>query len=121
MRGKLAAGLATVALFPCAALASVSDDLVFCSKLANAKERISCYDAAARIAAAASSHSAPNSQPILVTRQVADHAMAAPIAPTHNRFDGAFLAVGGGYGIANPRTVNPASILFSNTDQVSAQ
>ena len=46
MRIVVTAALAVGFVLP--ALAEVSSDLLFCSKLSNQRERIACYDAAAR-------------------------------------------------------------------------
>jgi hypothetical protein len=102
--------------------AGVSDDLVFCSKLGNPKERIACYDAAARIAARPTPTTTPARSNILATQEAADHPIAPATAPTRNSsFDGAFFSIGGGYGVANPRTVNLTSAGFGASDQVTAR
>jgi opacity protein-like surface antigen len=95
-------------VLPSSAGAAVNDNLFFCSKLANSKERIACYDAAARIAAMSGS-TADHTQlrRPLVSRPVADAPIAAAVyePPTRSRFEGWYAAVGGGYGVTGPRQV----------------
>lgn len=108
MQTKLALAALALANLPFAAHAAVSDDLVFCSKLNSPKERIACYDAAARIAARGTVAAQAPAPARMVTKQAADHpgstAVAEPIE--RNRFQGAFATIGGSYGISSPRSAS---------------
>jgi hypothetical protein len=117
MRGLLAAGVATIAAFQSPARAGVSDDLVFCSKLTSAKERISCYDAAARIAANAGRidqtpqrRPAPATPSPITTQEVAAHPVST--LERTNPFQGLYAAIGGSYGFSSPRSAHVFSSNF---------
>src|ERR1044072_2634298 len=98
MHTKLALAALALANLPFAAHAAVSDDLVFCSKLTSPKERIACYDAAARIAARGTPGAQPPTAAIaparMVTKNAADHPAAyAPPPPERRPFHGAYVAI----------------------------
>jgi len=104
----LAASITTIAIFQEPALAGVSDDLIFCSKLSNSKERIACYDAAARIAANAAGGrgragvappSAMVSTPTASIDAVPYKALPQQVATP---FQGAYASIGGAYGLGSP-------------------
>src|SRR5256885_10759584 len=83
-----------------ASRAEPSADLVFCSKMPSARERISCYDAAARIAAT-------SRQPTIAVAPVAAKSPSlAPEGPAVvidvPRFQGFYAALGGSYGLGAP-------------------
>src|SRR5436309_759116 len=107
------------------ALADVSADLVFCSKQANPRERIACYDAAARIAASATTvRVARRTGPALITTPVADTPAPPAYMPAveKNPFQGLYAAVGGSYGFSSPRSVGMSSSIFTSfSDSLSAQ
>jgi hypothetical protein len=111
MRGFRALLASTCAMALSPALAGVSDDLVFCSKLTSPRERISCYDAAARIAA--------NIMPARQPTQAGAVIVSSPVAGTpvkalpleRTPFHGAYATIGGAYGLGAPVT------LFTN-DQI---
>jgi opacity protein-like surface antigen len=112
MRIMFVLAISAITSLPFAAQAAVSDDLVFCSKLTSPRERIACYDAAARIAAnqlprSAALQPVPNKSAI-VTREVADKALPPVYAPVvdRNRFDGFYAAIGGAYGWSANRAVS---------------
>lgn len=114
---RTVAGIATaLAFIPATAIAGVSDDLVFCSKLAATKERVACYDAAARLAARGAATERTPAR--LVTREAADRPeSAAPVViASNNTFQGAFATIGGSYGISSPRQAQVFSPLFSLSD-----
>ena len=125
MRHRLLATIiTTIAISQGPALARVSDDLVFCSKLSSPKERIACYDAAARIAANAAAIQRGGPARTLVSAPAADTG-GPPIytpAAEKNRFQGGYAAIGGSYGFSSPRTVNLFGLGFGlPSDAVSAQ
>jgi hypothetical protein len=104
---------------PLTAAAQASPDLVFCSKMASPRERIACYDAAARIASVGKTTTRAVAAPI-ITREVADYPVnMAPMAK--NPFQGAFAAIGGSYGFSNPRSANLATVGFGFSDMLSAK
>jgi|GEM_PF-6212536 len=115
MRIMFVLAASVAASLPLAAQAAVSDDLVFCSKLTSPRERISCYDAAARIAANRSPASATRpAAPALTTAPAASNAIAYSAPQQESRpFHGAYGAIGGSYGMAAP-------INFGAADGVSA-
>lgn len=86
--------VAGAVMFVCAgqANAGISDDLRFCSSLKNSKERLACYDAAARI---------ENHKPAIPARMRLDATPATKPAPhpvaTKSPFDGAYVGIVGGY------------------------
>src|SRR5438477_3403591 len=101
-----------------AAQADVSDNLVFCSQLSVSRERIACYDAAARIA---ENHpSASHRKAALVTAPAADKSAGPVYSPVieKSHFNGAYATIGGSYGISSQRNVIIGSPL---ADSVSAQ
>jgi hypothetical protein len=111
MRTMFALATCAIASLPLGAQAAVSDDLVFCSKLTSPRERIACYDAAARIAAASTKPSAPARE--LVSRPVAD-APAASFRPVkQGSFEGFYAAIGGGYGVSGPRAATITANIFN--------
>ncbi|MBW7970104.1 hypothetical protein [Bradyrhizobium sp. BR 10289] len=83
------ATVAAIAAIP--AWAEISEDLRFCAQLKAPKERLACYDAAARI-----EHRKPafTAGPGLVEKQAA-------AVPSRSRFSGAYVGVVGGYDIAS--------------------
>src|SRR5262245_47935910 len=100
----LATAASVVAIgFP--ATAEVSADLVFCSRLKDTRERIACYDAAARIAERGAARStvsgrsgaAPALAPI--DSYAANFPLKATPVPPQRGFQGAYGAIGGTYGI----------------------
>jgi hypothetical protein len=100
----LVAATTTITIFQGSALAGVSDDLVFCSKLANSKERIACYDAAARIAGNSGTGSQKAATPAMVSAPAAS-IPAAPYkaAPAEKTpFQGAYATIGGAYSLGSP-------------------
>lgn len=99
-----------------AAHADVSDNLVFCSKLGNSRERIACYDAAARIAGNGGTRPAVarSGSSSLVTAPAASMPTAPYMPVTETpRFQGGYVAFGGSYGIGGP-------LVFSVVDQVQS-
>jgi len=110
---QIAAVITTIAVFEGSARAGVSDDLVFCSKLSNSKERIACYDAAARIAANSGAPARHNPSDLVTARAAsiptAPYTAAPEAAPP--RFQGGYLAVGGAYGLGG-------TVPFSVFDQI---
>jgi opacity protein-like surface antigen len=95
--------------------AQPSEDLVFCSKLQDSRERIACYDAAARIAARRNARPAPVAAPrpsIVAPAHAPQDAMAAapaftdPTLPLRSPFDGLYVAGGGSYGVSTSRSFN---------------
>lgn len=95
----------TMMLFLGSANAEPSEDLVFCSKLADSRERIACYDAAARIAAARGKQAAPQAARAEGHRvPVVTKADPAPVMTVPAPFAGYYAAGGVGYGIAEPRS-----------------
>jgi hypothetical protein len=84
--------------------AGISDDLVFCSKLKNGRERLACYDAAARIEKAEPKKLHVKS-PVHVndfeTQQI------IPADSPKSNFDGLYVAAIGGYGFASQDTSIP--------------
>jgi hypothetical protein len=99
--------LATTAItsLPFAAQAAVSDDLVFCSKLTSPRERIACYDAAARIAANAPAATAPSRVPApsILSAPIAGQPVPYKVPPAERTpFHGAYVGVGGAYGLGSP-------------------
>ena len=106
MQTKLALAALALVNLPIAAHAAVSDDLVFCSKLTSPKERIACYDAAARIAARGTPGEKAGAVAIaparMITKDAADHPAAYAAPPPERRpFHRAYVAAGGSYGIGD--------------------
>lgn len=119
MLWRIASTITTLGFGICAAQAGVSDDLVFCSKLTAAKERIACYDAAARIAAKGAA--TPKQEP-MATRHAANVPGPPILEIRQNPFQGAFAALGGAYGISSPRSVTTFGSPFGGlSDTLSAQ
>ena len=117
MRIKFVLAASVVATLPLAAQAAVSDDLVFCSKLTSPRERISCYDAAARIAANAPA-SIRASVP-MVTAPAARHPPPYKAAtPERTPFHGSYLSVGGSYAVWAPvNLIASDQVQFFSTNQ----
>jgi opacity protein-like surface antigen len=85
----LAAAIATIlALISAEHLeAGVSEDIVFCSKIKKERERISCYDAAARVAA-----QAEPTRAMTTARTAAASSGGQPyVKPKNNPVDGAYV------------------------------
>lgn len=99
---KLAATAVTVTVVSTPALAGISDDLKFCAGLTSSKERLACYDAAARIENAAKPTPARTPASTAVQRQPspldaqAAIVTKAPIAPPRN-WQGFYLGANGGW------------------------
>jgi hypothetical protein len=90
--------------FSTLACAEVSDDLKFCGSLKSGPERLSCYDAAARIASRpATMRPAARAAPVDAQAAVAVKAVAPDPLPARNPFDGYYAAIGGGYGVITGR------------------
>lgn len=125
MRTTIAAGAATLIFSMAPAQADVSGDLVFCSKLSSPRERIACYDAAARIAANHThpAQATPRARAAVITRDVADHPTPTSnftLPPTSNPFQGAYVALGGSFGLSGPRTTNLSSLFNFMTEAAHA-
>lgn len=89
------------------AIAEVSDDLKFCGSLKDRAERLSCYDAAARIASRPSPvirTAARVSTPSLEAQAAMPAKAIIEAPPLRNRFDGYYAAIGGGYGLISGRS-----------------
>lgn len=90
---------ASAAVLLCAgpARADISADLKFCAGLKVGKERLACYDAAARI----EKHNSPKVAARISPPAVASNAMAyAPsLSPQKSRFEGAYAGLTAGYEI----------------------
>jgi len=100
MRIMFVLAASVAASLPLAAQAAVSDDLVFCSKLTSPRERIACYDAAARIAATAGGRNRGAAAPAMVSAPAAAPYKAPPQEKTP--FHGAYVSIGGAYGLGSP-------------------
>src|SRR4051812_36265122 len=122
---QIAAVITTIAVFEGSARAGVSDDLVFCSKLSNGKERIACYDAAARIAAnVAPSRLNRGAAPALASPPAADTAAPPVYVPVAEKspFQGFYSTLGGSYGFSSPRTVSLSAPIFASiSDTLTAE
>lgn len=109
MRAFIILSVVAVVATPVDVAAEVSGDLVFCSRLGNSRERIACYDAAARIAERSMtrgrSTAPPAAPPVLVKASVAGGAAVVAVAPAERAapFSGPYAAVGGAFGFARPR------------------
>jgi len=125
MRATMGLGLVVLLVGSGPCFADVSADLLFCSKQVSPRERIACYDAAARIAASgAAQRVARQSGPALVAAPVADTAAPPTYTPLveKNPFQGLYAAVGGSYGFSSPRSISINSPIFSGfSDTRSAQ
>jgi hypothetical protein len=77
------------------AKAEISENLKFCAKLGAGKERLACYDAAARI-----EKRADRKAEIGQVQVSAVKAPALPANVTPSRFNGAYAAITGGYDFA---------------------
>jgi len=120
----IASAITTITIFQGPAHAGVSDDLVFCSKLASPKERIACYDAAARIAANGSGvrASRTGASPTMVSAPAADTGTQPPPAlatPERTSFRGGYAAIGGGFGVGSPRSFALPGAFSTVTDSIS--
>lgn len=117
MRAIATVVLAWAFLYPWQALADPSADLVFCSRMPSKEERVSCYDAAARIAATKPRPPGPGKparvqhveQPVTptVTPPVLANVVPGP-------FSGFYLGVGGGFGFAEPRSYFVGAPIFDS-------
>lgn len=114
MRTFVAFGAMAIVAAPFTAAAEVSADLVFCSKPASPRERIACYDAAARIAARG---------PSFVSVPAASRDVTPYVeAPVKNPLQGAFVAIGGSYGLSAERQVSLGTgIALGASDLLSTQ
>src|SRR4051812_30628849 len=114
MRARMGLSFAVLLIGSGTSFADVSSDLLFCSKQASPRERISCYDAAARIAANVGPSRIIRSAPTpaaLISAPAADTA-APPVytsAAERNPFQGVYAAIGGSYGFSSPRSVGLSS------------
>jgi hypothetical protein len=123
MRALWILAIGSALLLPSISVAQVSDDLVFCSKLADKAERIACYDAAARIAATRlrqtpkpSIHHVP---PPVTAAYAAAHVPRLQAEPIP--FTGFYIAGGATAAVSEPRgvflvTPPPDVEIFSATE-----
>lgn len=82
-------------------LAQTSADLRFCSGLSSSKERLACYDAAARVEKRDQRRVAVRPAPARLPEQESASALTlpAPQVTPSSRFDGAYVGVTGGYDV----------------------
>ncbi|MGD9920905.1 MAG: hypothetical protein AB7V13_05595 [Pseudorhodoplanes sp.] len=99
MRMLFCAAVATVFLMSLPAGAAISEDLVFCSKLTAPKERLACYDAAARIERlSASGQKRANAPSRLLPPPSAEGFASVERPDLHSsNFSGAYVFGYGGY------------------------
>lgn len=105
MRGLFAPAMIVVSGALAAEGHAASADLVFCSKLAQQRERLACYDAAARIADNKPARTNTR-QPVAAAPEsaYAKAPFAPSIAPPPSKFHGGYAALGGSYGWASTRS-----------------
>ncbi|WGS21699.1 MULTISPECIES: hypothetical protein [unclassified Bradyrhizobium] len=102
MRGWAGLIVIAIAVASFSARAEISEDLKFCANLKAGKERLACYDAAARI---------ERTKPIANVSPPAGVVKPAPIAtpPRRSQFAGAYAGASGGYDIASMGTGNQSN------------
>jgi hypothetical protein len=93
---RMSSALAGAMLFSAPAFAGISDDLKFCARLTSGKERLACYDAAARIEKRAAPVKRVAATPMQVPVFIAAHAQ---VASPGSRFSGAYVGITAGYDI----------------------
>ncbi len=94
----LLAALAAALICGRPAKADISADLKFCAGLSISKERLACYDAAARIEKRADRKVATRAAPSLSALNAMAYSL--PAVPPKLRFDGAYAGVTAGYEFA---------------------
>jgi hypothetical protein len=95
--------------------AEVSDDLKFCGALKSGAERLACYDAAARIASRPTvARPARAASPVDAQAAIPAKAPPPEPLPARNPFDGYYVAIGGGYGVASGRDVFVTGTTFDS-------
>lgn len=95
------------------ARAEISQDLKFCAGLKISKERLACYDAAARIEGRKDLQ-VERAGTAVMPRTATSNAMAyaPPPVATRSRFDGAYVGVTGGWDIAATTLRDPTYSLY---------
>lgn len=93
------------------AQAEISEDLKFCANLKISRERLACYDAAARVENRTTSK-AETTQPVVVK------ALPLQSKAALSRFDRAYVAITGGYDFAQSKPNSVAGL--ANTTQFDA-
>ncbi|KQW22948.1 hypothetical protein ASC80_06370 [Afipia sp. Root123D2] len=104
--GALCITACLVAFSSAVARADISEDLKFCSTLKNGKERLACYDAAARIEKRQPVHLRSSS--LALTRNTVT--VSSPNIPLKKEFAGAYVVGVGGYDFGGD---NPGSLPFA--------